>query len=159
MRDTNQTLDAELVETSVTDNARYSTFNMLDRAIDGDAKAACKALLKIREEGTEAIAIIGAVAYQLRNLLALAGYAKTRQLAQGFKAQRILPRRQKAVGAAVERLTMNELEQCVQLLGRADALYKSGQAQVCWMALEAVILSLAGKALNSNPVLASFRVY
>jgi len=152
-----QTVSAELVETSVLDNARYSAFNMLDRAIDGECRAACKALQKIREEGTEGIAVTGAIAYQVRSLLSLIEYQRQNQLAKGFKAQRVLFKRQKPLGIALKRLTAADMENCIQLLGRADKLYKTGQTQIGWQILEAIILRLAGKPLAVESMLTNFR--
>lgn len=152
-----QTVSAELVETSVLDNARYSAFNMLDRAIDGESRAACKALQKIREEGTEGVAITGAIAYQVRTLLSLIEYSGRNQLAKGFKAQRVRFNRQKPLGIALKRLTATDLENCIHLLGRADYLYKTGQTQIGWQVLEAIVLRLAGKPLAVESMLAAFR--
>ncbi len=148
-------VDAQAVADSVADSTRFSAFNMLDRAIDGNPRAACKALQKIREEGTEPVAVIGAVAYQLRNLLALMDYASRNQLANGFKAKRVLQRRQAAIGNALSRLTVDELQRGLQLLARADTFCKSGHSQISWMALEAIVLSLSGKPLPASELLDS----
>jgi len=129
---------------------------MLDHAIDADARSACKALQKIREEGTEGIAIIGAIAHQVRNLIALHEYAGQNQLTKGLKALRILHKRQNAVGNAVKRLSLSDLQNCTRLLGKADNLYKTGHGQIGWLTLEAVILRLAGKPLAIEPMLTDY---
>lgn len=157
--DKDETVSIEVIDSSVSDNARFTAFNMLDRAIEGDSRAACKALQKIRDEGNEAIAIVGAIAYQVRNLITLRHYARDNQLSRGFKAQRILAKRQNAVSNALKRLTIADLEFCITLLSKADGLCKSGQSQIGWLTLETVILKLSGKPLPIEGQLASYQTH
>lgn len=146
----NSTIDAEAIEKAVSSSARYTVFNMLDLAVNGEAKNACRALRHLREEGTEAVATIAAIAHQLRNLLLLKGYQQQGGLDSGFKTLRIFAKKQPSVRNALKRLSAEQLEDCVQLASRADIMSKSGQRGTSWSVIEMILLALSGHSLPTQ---------
>jgi DNA polymerase-3 subunit delta len=67
-----RTIDVELLEASVADDARYDVFRLTDAAIGGDAARALRILAGLRAEGEEVIPMLGWVLSQLRQLSSMA---------------------------------------------------------------------------------------
>jgi DNA polymerase-3 subunit delta len=63
------TVDAETLEASVADDARYDVFRLTDAAIGGDPGRALHIVAGLRAEGEEPIALLGWVLNQLRVLV------------------------------------------------------------------------------------------
>ena len=149
-----QPIDVGDIENAVASSARFTTFNMIDHAVEGQATAACRALRFIREEGNEIPAVIGGLAHQLRTLLSLKRFEQQGALNQGFKSLRTFSKKQPAIRAALQRLSESDLHQCVKLAAQADIFGKSGKNLESWMAIEMILLNLAGKPLPTQSLLA-----
>lgn len=146
----NSTVDSSIVSRAVADSARFSAFNMLDKAIDGDAVGVCRALRHLREEGNEPPAIIGAIAHQLRTLFELKEFELKGKLGDGFKSQRIVNKRQPAMANALSRLTPANLRDLTRLASEADIDGKSANKENSWIVMEMIVLTLAGKTLATQ---------
>ncbi len=140
-------IDAESIESSVSDNARFSVFSMLDHVMAGNAIAGCRALRHIREEGEEPLAIVGATAYQLRNLITLKKFQQENNLGKGYSSLRIIQKRQHVITKALSRLNETNLKHCLQLAEKADQMSKRSEKQLAWNTLESILLILSGKKL------------
>ena len=140
----------ETIGKAVADSARFSAYNALDHAIDGDAAGACRGLRHLREEGNEPAAVVGAFAAQLRNLAQLKAFESRGQLSSGFKAVRVNRKRQGAIQACVGRLSSQQLEEFVRLAAEADVCSKSVEKESAWLLLEGVLLGIAGVVLPTQ---------
>ncbi len=144
------TVDIQTVGRAVADSARFSAFSMLDRAIDGDALGACRALRHLKEEGNEPPAIIGAIAHQLRTLVQLKEYQANNKLSEGFKSLRIINKRQSPLANSLANLSSSTLNNFVRLASSADIDSKSANKAASWALMEMILLGLAGKPLPTQ---------
>ena len=64
-------LDEEAVAMAVADSAHVEVFGWIDRLLAGDRQATIRGLQRLREEGEDGLPIIGALAYDLRQLSAI----------------------------------------------------------------------------------------
>lgn len=147
-------LDADTVQASVADSARFDLFGLLDAALAGDAAHALRMLEGLRGEGVEAPVILWGLARELRLLASLAW-----QQARGVPLERaigqarppIFGKRQALVGRAVQRLSA---EQWHTLLGEAQRIDEQIKGQApghVWSALARLTLQLAGQRLALPP--------
>jgi len=144
-------IDVKTIDEAVTDNARFSAFDMLDHALKVNSLAACRALAHIREEGQDPAAILGAVAFELRRLATLLEYQQKNQLQAGLKAERIfLANKQATLRNAMARLKPQDLERCIALASKADLMGKRGNANLAFTFIEMILLRLAGQPLATE---------
>ncbi len=143
-------IDSKTIASTVTDNARFSAFDMLEHALKGNAMAACRALAHIREEGLDATALLGATAYELRRLATLHSYHRNNNLQAGLRAQRVIAGKQAILTKAVARLNQVDLERCIILASKADLMGKRGEAKLAFTLIEMILLRLAGQPLGTE---------
>jgi DNA polymerase-3 subunit delta len=115
-------VDAELIQSILSDESHFTIFDFIDSLIAGDKLRSLHILEHLKEEGIEPTLILWGITRELR---VLADYAKQIQqgytLAQLFQQQRIFPRRQ----AAIRRfLNTFKAADCFHLLTHAAEIDK-----------------------------------
>lgn len=132
----------------VADSARYSVFTLMDRILEGDAQGAARNLRGLREDGTEPIVILWALARELRTLI-----AARESGAQGDAALRQLgvwDKRMPLVKGALRRLKLPHLKMLLRQAGALDRAIKGMRDADPWEDLAALVLGFAG-APTLNP--------
>ena len=115
-------LDLDAVSQSVTDNARFNVFALIESCLAGNTAKALTTLQRLREEGNELLYILAMVARELRQLLAMKV-----QMEQGspmgsvLKSFRVWGNRQQAVEAALQRHSKQSLSRLLAGLHAIDA--------------------------------------
>jgi DNA polymerase III subunit delta len=90
-----ETLTEENIQLAVADSARFDAFDLTDRVLMGDAEGAVRSLGRLREEGVELPALVGAWAWMLRQWgQAAAHYAQSRNATAACEAAKIFGPRQ-----------------------------------------------------------------
>ena len=146
------TINADIVAEAVANNARYDIFNMVDRAISGDATTSLKMLRGLRSEGTEAPIVLWALSREIRSLCHCAI-----QLEQGngieriLQNQRVWDKRKPLFKTALKRLRAKHLQQMLRLSVRIDHSIKGVDPANTWDTLEKLTLALAGKPIPLAP--------
>ena len=141
----NETIDTEAVLAAVADSARYDAFGLINSAYQGDLKRALRMLRGLRDEGIEAIAIYGALMWQLRRTCSLA-----RALGAGesesslFSRYRIFDKQQAPFRQIFKRHTPAELDRLLAAAGRIDGQLKGYAAGDPWQSLGWLLSRLAG---------------
>ena len=106
-------LDARTLAALVTDSARYSSFDLCDRALEGDRAATIRTLQGLRAEGEEIQMVLGAFAAEIRRLMRVAQrHASGESMDQAVRAERGRPH----YAVAVRRLGSPGTQ---EMLGRA----------------------------------------
>jgi DNA polymerase-3 subunit delta len=136
-----RTLDAEMLEASVADDARYDAFRLTDAAIGGDAGRALHIVAGLRAEGEELIPLLGWVLTQLRALLRLS--AAGANLAAAFQSERIWPARQALFRRALKSGDRAHWERCLAQAGRIDRIAKGRGDGDAWREFERLIAAIA----------------
>jgi len=90
-----ETLDQDAIRLAVADSARFDAFDLTDKVLLGDAAGAARSLARLREEGVELPALVGAWAWMLRQWgQAATHYAASRNATAACEAARIFGPRQ-----------------------------------------------------------------
>ncbi|MDZ7734907.1 MAG: DNA polymerase III subunit delta [Gammaproteobacteria bacterium] len=138
-------VDTETVVAAVADSARYDAFALINSACLGDIDRALRMLRGLRDEGIEAIAIYGALMWQLRRICTLA-YARASGEAEAavFSRYRIFDKQQAPFRQVFRRLPAAELERLLHAAGRIDGQLKGYRAGDPWQSLGWLLSRLAG---------------
>lgn len=142
-----ETLTAEKIRNAISDNARYDVFALSDAALQGDGKRVIKILAHLKEEGTEPILILWALARDARMLAAFA-YQHSRgiSLEKSMQEQRVFEKRKPLIRNAMQKKSLYQLRELLQCAHHIDRMIKGAEIGNPWNALKGLGLSLAGSA-------------
>lgn len=131
------------LEESLSDNARFTVFILVDTCLHGDAAAVARIFENLRAEGVEPILVLWALARELRAMANLAqavqaGASESSVLAKVW-AQRRAP-----VTAALRRLRLGHWQALLARAARADRVLKGRARGDIWAELQAIGLALCG---------------
>ncbi len=135
------TLDVDLLEQSVVDDARFDAFRLTDAAIGGDASRALRIVEGLRAEGEEAIPLLGWVLNQLRVLQRLS--ADGGNLSQAFRNERVWDSRQPMFKRALKAGDAAHWQRCIVQAGRIDRIAKGRGDGDVWREMERLIAAIA----------------
>jgi DNA polymerase-3 subunit delta len=127
-----QPIALDALRAAVMDASRFDAFDLVDAALEGDPARAQRILFVLREEGMNALAVVGPLAWSVRTLA-------------GSGAP-MAPNRARAFEAARRRLSESDVERAVLLLGRTDRQVKGAPGDP-WRTLETLALLVAGVRL------------
>ncbi len=116
---------------AITDAAHYDAFDLVDAALEGEARRVRHIVWVLRAEGIAALAILGAVTVQLRRFL----NDDTRGLPQA---------KERAMHSAAKRLRKRDIEDLLAQAARVDQQVKGAAPGDPWQTLEYIALRLAG---------------
>ncbi len=143
-----QQVSAEDLLKSVADSSRFEAFDLVDKMLTGDAVGAAHALARLREEGVNALAVQGPLAYALRTwAVAGAAYSKTRDVNSACAQAKLFGVRARPYEAALRRSKGFSPSAALARLARVDQSVKSGQESAAWEDLLALVLAASGAAL------------
>ncbi len=139
------TLTPEVVKASVSDSSRYNLFDLVDAALGGDARATCKMLHGLKNEGCDPLALLWSVNREIRQLGQLAArIERGASASQAMQQLHVWRSKQKALGAALQRLSRARLESLTRQLAKLDLTLKGAGPGNGWDQLESLLLTLAG---------------
>lgn len=137
-------LNQATISGGVADNARYDVYALLDAALEAKPSRCLKILQGLRSEGTDAIAILGSLTWELRKLLELSRQPGAISEAQ-YKKHRIWGKRKTLVSQSLRRLPSNQIEAMLQQCATTDQAVKGMSLQDPWLLLSTLYLQLAGQ--------------
>lgn len=141
-----QIIDLEKMTELTSNSSRYTVFNLTDRCLSADSKAALKTLYGLRNEGIDATVILWALAREVRTLHRLQTAQQQGQpLGQIMKAERIFESRQRLVQAAMQRLNLNILNQLLRKSRQIDQSIKGLSDDSQWLLLEQLVLRFSSR--------------
>lgn len=132
----------------VADSARYSVFTLMDRILEGDAQGAARNLRGLREDGTEPIVILWALARELRTLIT--ARESGAQSDTALRQLGVWDKRMPLVKGALRRLKLPHLKMLLRQAGALDRAIKGMRDADPWEDLAALVLGFAG-APTLNP--------
>jgi len=146
-------VDVEQVVAAVADSARYDAFALMDAALAGDARRVSRIVFGLRGEGAEAIALLGAMTYQLRTMCAMAAdMARGEALEQVLASQRVWDKRKALVRGALQRHALKRWQGFIYRVGEIDRMIKGQAEGIVWDELLQLALRIAGVAVvKSRP--------
>jgi DNA polymerase-3 subunit delta len=139
---------AEDLLRSVADSSRFEAFDLIEKMLVGEPLGALHALNRLREEGVNALAIAGPLAYALRTWAAAgAAYAKSRDVNSACAQAKLFGIRARPYEAALKRSKGFSPAAGLARLARIDQCVKSGRDALAWEELLALVLAASGAAL------------
>ncbi len=141
-------ITVEEIDRIVADQARFSVFSFVDACLSGSAQRALRQLGLLKNEGTEPILILWAMARELRIVYQVAGaVANGSRTDSIFNKLRIWKSRQDMLSQAARRLGFSESIAVMNRLARADRVLKGREpVQVgdIWDEFETIVLQVCG---------------
>ena len=145
------TITATMVADTVSDNARYDAFRLVDVALSGDARGAVRTLRGLKGEAVQPPVLLWAVAREVRLLADL-----KRDVAAGTSIDRAMQQkgvwrnRQGLVRTALNRLSGRDLAEMQTLSFQVDGSSKGFLLGEPWSLLERLLIVLAQGLADST---------
>lgn len=139
-------LHSDAVAHCVMDQSRYTVFELMDAAVQGNLSEALRMLHYLRSSGTEPTLILWALTKELRTLAAI-HHQLSRGMSAGkaFRDQRVWDNRQPLVRRALERLSKPDCLHLLQQANHADACIKGQAPDNPWQQFEQILVQMSGK--------------
>ncbi|BES84075.1 DNA polymerase III subunit delta [Pectobacterium araliae] len=135
------------VENAVNDAAHFTPFHWLDALLAGKAKRAWHILQQLKQEDCEPVILLRTLQRELLQLLALKRRMSDTPLRTLFDQQKVWQNRRDLLTQALQRLSLQQLQQAVRLLTQVEITLKQDYGQSVWSELESLAMLLCGKAL------------
>lgn len=141
-------IDAETVAAAVTSSARYDVFKLIDTALSGNTSHTLRILQSLMAEGSEEIAMLGAISAELRKL-----YGCSEQLAKGHSIDAVLDgarvwdKKKALYKQALKRLKPTHIAALLQLAARSDSALKGQSDEDGSQLLQQLVTRLSGTTL------------
>lgn len=133
------------------DDSRYNPFELADAVLSAEAEHAHRMLATLRQEGVDALAIVAALAWSLRQVRALLLARERGESLQSAMGQmRLIPKRQELLKRALPRLSLPLIEGSLRDLAVVDQAVKGLINIEPWDELDRLCLRLAG--LRTTPL-------
>ena len=142
-------ISAQRIAAVVAGNSRYTPFDMVDAALQGEAAHALHMLAVLRAEGVAVPLLLWSLAKDVRLLAELAEALERKQSPQQlFDQQRVWEARRALLSRAVRRHPSRVWAGLLQLVARIDDAAKGGRGDA-WLLMEELLASMAGHPLEA----------
>jgi len=142
------TVDGAAVTTAVADSARYSVYDLVDRAMAGEPVATTRILRGLQGEGEQPTLVLWALAREIRSLAGMADELRRGgALDQVLFKNRVWENRKPLVRNTLKRSSLQRLQRLLRLAGRIDRVIKGAATGNVWDELLQLALGLAGVAV------------
>ncbi|KFX06692.1 DNA polymerase III subunit delta [Pectobacterium betavasculorum] len=135
------------VENAVNDAAHFTPFHWLDALLAGKSKRAWHILQQLKQEDCEPVILLRTLQRELLQLLTLKRRMSNTPLRTLFDQQKVWQNRRDLLTQALQRLSLQQLQQAISLLTQVEITLKQDYGQSVWSELESLALLLCGKAL------------
>ena len=146
-----QAVSGDAVNSLVASSARYDVFKLIDCVLLGQLPSALKMLRSLRNEGAEAIPLMGAITREIRNL-----YQCAQMINRGNGIERVLDsagvwdKRKPLYKQALGRVNEAELAELLQLAQDIDLSLKGQRDGQPWEMIDQLVCRLAGQPLVTS---------
>lgn len=136
----------------IVDSSRHDVFALIENAFQGRTDRAAAMLRGLRREGTEPMALFGALMWEFRRVVSMAG-----AIAAGAGRDEVLarykvwPQRKPAISAVLRRFDSPRLGRLLTDAAAVDRALKGASREDAWVSLEDFLLHLAGTGVQSRP--------
>lgn len=144
----NGQVNEQTVAESVTDSARFNVFAFVDAALEGDAQRVARILERLREEGSEPLAVLWVLVREIRSLAQLeAVLARGQSFDAACAALHVWDNRKPLLRKSLGRLRSGSLGDLLQRTLVIDRTVKGDVQGNAWDELLELALTLAGRPL------------
>lgn len=138
-------LTVEQISAAITDNSRFSIFNLVDAALGGNASDVSRILDNLQGENIEPVLILWAITNELRSLINMSFI-----LTQGLNVDQIITQyrvrfnRVQLIKKALTKYRLDKLQKLLQRAAAIDLIIKGADSQhLLWHELKNIYLDLA----------------
>lgn len=143
-------LDVEQILDATTQSARYSVYDLVDRALDGDLSGVERIADILQAEGCEPMSVLFAMVRELDILLQIRyRIDQGDSPQQAIAGQRVWKSRERLVKGALHRLSLTRLRQLLTLCQETDRTIKGARSEPAWAMVKDVLIGLAGQSLRT----------
>lgn len=129
---------------SITDNSRYSVFNLVDQTFIGNTKQIVNILTKLENEGTEPTIVLWAITRELRPLIRMAHALKFgKNIEQVLTQENVWPSRKAVIKNILTKLSLQNFEKCLTDSFQIDLIIKGAKTGNVWTEFTKICLALA----------------
>lgn len=130
---------------AVADSSRYDVFDMIESAFLGNADRTLHMLSGLRNEGTEPLALFGALMWEFRRTCSMAYQLESgTNLESIFSAYRIWDQKKRPLNAILKRHSSKKLQKLLNYCALIDKTLKSSRKEQAWDQLNTLLLAIAG---------------
>ena len=148
-----QVITATMVANTVSDNARYDAFRLVDVALSGDARGAVRTLRGLKAEAVQPPLLLWAISREVRLLADLKrDISGGTSVNQALQQKGVWRKRQALVRAALDRLSRRDLADMQALSFQADGATKGFLLGEPWCLMERLVVVMAQGLAPDNTV-------
>ena len=137
----------EDVRECVADSARFDVFRLIECAYLGQLNHALRIVAGLKAAGAELPMLVGALVWELGSFEQVrTQFGSGVPVDVAFRQARIWQSRQKPMRSALERLSTDDVHQCLGLLAKLDRQSKGREGGDPWVTLDDLVSCLAGQA-------------
>jgi len=137
-------LAAEAVREAVLNVSRYDVFQLGDAMLAADSERTVRILRGLREEGTQVVALMGALVWLLRGIVRIKlAESRGENLANAIQQAKIRRDRQLLVERALRRLSLRQLQAAMGKLAEIDKIAKGIAHGDAWLEISRLCFGLA----------------
>ncbi len=141
-------IDIQLIENTITDNAHFDIFTLVECALSGNSKRCLRILSNLQAEGLEPLLVLWALTRELRTLSDIAYQLKQGLTLQSlFAKHRIWEKRQPGVRRFLAKHTTQNCWEMLSQAANIDKMIKGARPGNVWNELQLVTLRMAGNAI------------
>jgi len=134
-------LTTEQIISSISDNARFDVFNLVDIAFAGDHSATIRVLKNLKDEKTEPTLVLWALARELRSLINIATlHAKGQSIDSALQQANVWSKRKPQVKKALTNYDLTKLHTMLQQVATIDLMVKGATQGDAWNELERMLV-------------------
>jgi len=138
-------IDTEDVIHAVADSSRYDVFDMIESAFLGNTDRTLHMLQGLRNDGTEPLALFGALMWEFRRLCSISHQHESGMNLEGlFKSYRIWDQKKRPMHAVLKRHSCKSFDQLLAYCATIDKSLKSSQKDQAWDQFNILLLAIAG---------------
>jgi len=136
------------LQSSVSDNSRFSVFSYLDACLAGDWQRTCRILDGLKAEKDESVFLVVMLSREVRKLAQMAAVLDSgSNRNQVFKQYRVWPQRQPIIDQAIKRHGMAGWQSILQQIAKIDKILKGrsqGEGASVWFDIEKLSMQICG---------------
>lgn len=138
-------IDIEDVIAAVADSSRFDVFDLIESAFLGNTDRTLLMLQGLRNEGTEPMALFGALMWEFRRLCSIAHQHEAGSNMESlFKSHRIWDQKKRPMNAVLQRHSCKSFDQLLTFCATIDKTLKSSRRDQAWDQFNTLLLAIAG---------------
>ncbi|MGP1924083.1 MAG: DNA polymerase III subunit delta [Arsenophonus sp. NEOnobi-MAG3] len=135
------------VKEAINNAFNFTPYHWVDALLTGKIKRAWHTLQQLQRENYEAVILLRIIQRELIFLLILAQKNSNKDLKKLFDQYKIWQARRPLISAALQRISLRELQLAIQLITHAELHLKQDYGHSIWPKLEILSMLLCGKSV------------